>query len=671
MMAVIINRIELENYRQYKKLSLDFLKNNNNNLHVLKAKNGTGKTTFLNAITWCLYGEEKYINIEDKALNLPNEKVIENTEENNIVKVLARIMIKDEDANKTIFFTREARYRIKFNILTKSKKALKESQKFNIAITSTLNVENSQIIDDQVECEQFVNTYFNKAIFDYYFFDGENLKNYFTQSKRETIQNSIFNISQVTLLENTKKRAENLSVIKARKLNRSNPTENNYYEEKLNLEKEILNRTNENKKLEAEITQFVENKLKADEILNNYGPIKFEQKRKIELENYLKKNIEDFNNLRNEQYQFIQEYSVLLRFYPRIKRTYDMICYKEAHDELPPNIDKKEIKEIIDKHLTKCPVCNSEIDDDAIKYLQHLLDETAVSTGTSHQLMKIKSSLEFMLQTIEQFEQNKTRLFNIEKTLREERKSYEDDLSAIHSYLSNFSTEDLEADISTAEKDSKYYENKISANKSTIAQNLGLNKIDNNRLEELEKKLDKLEEKMKEKNELSKQVALLRKITNHYELIKGKIMKVVKDEIEKNTWKTFDAMIWKKHTFKSLSIDDNYQISVLNMNNKEIIGSLSATEYMALAYSFTLAIHEASGKNCPLVVDSPLGRVSDDNREKMARELLKVSRDKQIIMLFTPDEYSSEVQNVYEGNIASIRVLSLSEDESEVCGGNI
>lgn len=146
-------------------------------------------------------------------------------------------------------------------------------------------------------------------------------------------------------------------------------------------------------------------------------------------------------------------------------------------------------------------------------------------------------------------------------------------------------------------------------------------------------------------------------------------MLVVKDEIEKNTWRMFDAMIWKKHTFKSLSIDDRYQISVQNMNNKEMIGSLSATEYMALAYSFTLAIHEASGKNCPLVVDSPLGRVSDENREKMASELLKISKDKQIIMLFTPDEYSEEVKNVYEGNVASIRVLSLSEDESEVNGG--
>ena len=64
-----------------------------------------------------------------------------------------------------------------------------------------------------------------------------------------------------------------------------------------------------------------------------------------------------------------------------------------------------------------------------------------------------------------------------------------------------------------------------------------------------------------------------------------------------------------------------------------------------------------------------MGRVSDENREKMANELLKVAKDKQIIMLFTPDEYSKEVRNVYEGNAASIREFNLNDDESEVEGG--
>jgi len=616
-----------------------------------------------------LYGEEKYINNADKALNLPNEKTIENTEENGFVEVSVRITLNDDDSKKSIVFARKQRYRVNFNVLHKSKKTIQEPQKFTIAITNLFDAENSKIIDDPIECEQFVNTYFNKSIYDYYFFDGENLKNYFTKSKTETIQNSIFNISQVTLLENSKKRTNDLAIKKSREFNRKNPDEVNYYEEKNRLENEINAKIETNKKLETEIIKFSELKAKADDILNNYTPIKVQQKRKQELENYLNKNTKSLTELRNRQYAFIQDYMVLLRFYPRIKKTYEMICYKEAHKELPPNINKKEIKEIVDHHLKNCPVCNSEIDDDAIVYLQKLLDDTSVSTGTSHQLMLIKSSLEEMMEKTLKFKEEKDKLLNDEKTLKEEEKKYEKELAEIHSYLSNYSTDDLEKDIAKAENDSKYYDEKIKEATTKISQNIAYNKRDRDRLNDVEKELDKEEAKRKEKDELAQQVKLLRKVTNAFDTIKQRIMLVVKNEIEKNTWRMFDAMIWKKHTFKSLTINDEYEISVLNMNNKEMIGSMSATEYMALAYSFTLAIHEASGKNCPLVVDSPLGRVSDENREKMANELLKVSKNKQIIMLFTPDEYSDEVRNIYENAAASIRELVLSEDESEINGG--
>ena len=149
-------------------------------------------------------------------------------------------------------------------------------------------------------------------------------------------------------------------------------------------------------------------------------------------------------------------------------------------------------------------------------------------------------------------------------------------------------------------------------------------------------------------------------------VVKKNLMDEIKIEIEKNTWESFKNMIWKKETFYSLEINDEYQMTVKNYNLNDMTGSLSATESMALAYSFTLAIHKTSGRNCPLVVDSPLGRVSDENRVNMAKELLKISKDKQIIMLFTPDEYSSEVADIYDDTVASIRDLSLVSNESEI-----
>lgn len=156
-------------------------------------------------------------------------------------------------------------------------------------------------------------------------------------------------------------------------------------------------------------------------------------------------------------------------------------------------------------------------------------------------------------------------------------------------------------------------------------------------------------------------------IHGQFTKIKNQIMDEMKAEIEKITWTIFDSMIRKKQTFGRIEIDDSYDIAVYNTDGIEMTGSLSATEQMALAYAFTLAIHRASGQNCPHVIDSPLGRVSDDNRENMARALQEVSRDKQIIMLFTPDEYSAAVRKMYDAT-AEVRELSLSEDESYVEG---
>lgn len=91
---------------------------------------------------------------------------------------------------------------------------------------------------------------------------------------------------------------------------------------------------------------------------------------------------------------------------------------------------------------------------------------------------------------------------------------------------------------------------------------------------------------------------------------------------------------------------------------------------MILAYLYTLAMHEAFGYNCSLVIDSPLGRVSGKIRENTADMLLDTSKDKQIIMLFTEDEYSEKIRKLFNGEavMRTIRLLAdnKSWEESEV-----
>ena len=63
-----IERIDLKNYRQFRNVSIDFGKSPNQDLHIIVADNATGKTNLLNAINWCLYGNEPHLSKDSQQL---------------------------------------------------------------------------------------------------------------------------------------------------------------------------------------------------------------------------------------------------------------------------------------------------------------------------------------------------------------------------------------------------------------------------------------------------------------------------------------------------------------------------------------------------------------------------------------------------------------------------
>ena len=77
-----IEEIQFKNFRKYVDTSIKFDKENENDLHVVVAENGAGKTTFLNAMTWCLYNKEPKIKDKDDALPTLNTEISNNSDNN-------------------------------------------------------------------------------------------------------------------------------------------------------------------------------------------------------------------------------------------------------------------------------------------------------------------------------------------------------------------------------------------------------------------------------------------------------------------------------------------------------------------------------------------------------------------------------------------------------------
>ena len=204
-----IDSITIINYRQYKNLEYTFNRATGvqNDMNIIIAKNGVGKSNFLNAITWCLYEEESHLQDKNKALPIVNMSTIEETQENGIMKVQVSINIDVNGEKQTIL--REATYLKKSHTQSKVHKSdshvLIRRMLFDQS-SGTNKLDN--IYDDNARI--LIERLFPKGISQYFFFDNEQMNNYFTTNKGGAIEKAINEISKVTLIQSIINRLKSL-----------------------------------------------------------------------------------------------------------------------------------------------------------------------------------------------------------------------------------------------------------------------------------------------------------------------------------------------------------------------------------------------------------------------------------------------------------------------------
>jgi DNA sulfur modification protein DndD len=123
------------------------------------------------------------------------------------------------------------------------------------------------------------------------------------------------------------------------------------------------------------------------------------------------------------------------------------------------------------------------------------------------------------------------------------------------------------------------------------------------------------------------------------------IMRDTRKEIQEKTQEYFLSLIWKREEYKSVGIDDEYNFSVVHRSDRESLGTLSAGEQQVLALSFVSALTSVSGFNAPLIIDTPLARISGEPRQAIATHLPSYLSGRQLILLVTAEEYTNSVRS--------------------------
>lgn len=639
--------IDVSNYRQYKELKFSFPKNKEHDLHIIIGQNGMGKTNILNAVTWCLYGIESHLGDKSRSLPIFNLEAKKEALENGQDIINVSVCINSEVNGKSVLIRRSIEYKVETDF------PFKDS-----FLITTLDDENNTKIFEDNDARDFINRYMPEKIREYFYFDGEQLHNYFLTGENRRIRDSVYTISQVDMLTRINDRLKNISVKKEREAGKLSPDINKINKEIQDVESQIEMQKNNIVELEKQInisdeiikrnTDYLRGQDNLPDLEKEFQYF-IEQKEKMEKER---------NSLRDEFKYFVQKYKIVLSFYSRVKETLRVINDKESNNHLPPNIDKNFLLKMLEEH--KCLLCERDLSDAEEVKINIILDKISVSSTTSHLLMNIKSELERIIGDAREYKKEKKNLLDRLKANEENLNKIEKSLLNIDNEICKFSDKEQ---VRLWHNERNQHKDLFRLNNQKLGVAISQINKDEEKLLSLKNKLDSEISKLDKCEEINSMISLSKRVKKIVREIENEMMNDVKSRMERRTTEYFDKLVWKKNTYDSISLDENYQLDLIHKDGYSCVGSCSAAEMSLLALSFTLALHEVSGFNSLLFIDTPVARVSDVNRSNFADVLKEVSRGKQIIMTFSPDEYSSEVREIFESHVSTQVKLS-TRDES-------
>lgn len=625
-----IEQINLKNYRQYRDVTIVFSTSDDESLTVIEGANGAGKTNLLNAVTWCLYGREKHLEKKYKGLPLINTATLGELESGKRCGVEVKILMRGRDGKKITVVRSQEFQKLKGH-------QLQEIGNLKFRVFEQVGKEVVSVEDPGYKIGGLI----PESIEEYFFFDGEKLNEYFRSTSGEKIRDAVFKISQLGLLENAIKHLGSKKNDFLKREKDLSPRVKEIKDELTELEelykdhKQELGRFRRDRKEAEEKGNEFSEKLRASPV-ENIGALEEERG---EVRNALSALEENLEGLEQERLDYLIEMSPLIFAYEPITEMKRMIERGEEAGDIPPDYKRSFLEKLLKKG--RC-VCGTDIsgDNGTREEIAKLLQGCSEISDISVELIKEDTSLKLLMGELESFREEQISHGKKIKLLENDRKRRSEEEKKLTEKIGSSDSESvrgwerklaeyrkLERDLSDKIADRKFYTRDTE-------------KEINNLTGELNKELKKEEKHAS----LVRNLNFCDKSLSALEKIKNEIMEDVRKEIEEKTEKQFFSLIWKKGTYKNVRIDENYNISVMDVHGMEGIGTLSAGERQVLALSFIAALNSVSGFDAPIIIDTPLGRISKEPKRNIASNLLNYLKGKQVTLLVTEEEYTPEVR---------------------------
>ena len=645
-----LKKVYIKNYRQFRDVELQFNNNPNKNFTIIKGNNGAGKTTFLNALSWCLYGVEIHDYGDDSSMEICNNKSLNLAEVNANIEV--RVELEFIDDEETLIFRRSKIFRkLDDELNTRA-----FSDKFEVISSE------DDFMPNEDKADYVVENRIPEDVEDYFFFDGARLSHYFQNESNSKIRDAVMELTQLNLvlaLNDNLNKVQKKYIDKQRNiapsLGRANEEIfrlesylNDYNKALKKSEKEIGILSKKLKDVDDELIDMkasdVNTKAKEDKVLRN----EIETNRKK-----YKESLEKRRKLIIENYPYVFSYNYFNKF----------LEYGETTRQkgfIPPKYKRSFLEDMLKEG--KC-ICGVDLNEDGEhrRAIEKLLEETNPLTDNAENVtVAIAHINEVIIKKINKF---KPELEGIKRDIEYYKKimdEKEEKRKVIQGFLAKYSVERVRELTSLKEQ----YEKDI----SNRDQNIGRYKSEIN---SLNKKIGKWKQvKAKEESlsieheEYGKKIEFCKKAIESAKIVGNVLTEEMRRKVEQLTKEKFIKIIWKENEFVDIRLDDDYGIFIKNRTGKEERpGDLSDGEKLSLGLCFMSALHNISGFDLPIVMDTPLGNLDVDLRQNIAKFLPDFVQGKQIILLVTGTEYTEDFRETLLEHIDSEYTIKWSNSE--------
>lgn len=656
----------MKNYRPYRQPPKINFAYGDKNLTIIEGDNDLGKTTFLSAISWCLFDDDELYKKHSKPMcNLEASKELKQGE---ALVVEVEVVMEDNEGND-IIFKRKQKYK-----KTSTGKMRKEGKDDFKARKKTPT--NDVPLGDP---KKYRETRLPDRLQEYFLFDGERLLEWF-KGDTNTVKTEIEKLSQSNLIQKTIERTqtqrEELNDALT-ELNKELAELNEEKEKLISTNKEDLDELKKNKECIEKLTGENE-ELEADLELEGEDPEKL-----LDEINGLKKDIEfnesHLNELKENHLGFLLDNFSRVLSYDLLK-TFRNRKMEENSIDIDLTNDEKHIYSISSKDIDfilnrkKC-MCGHDLNEDELAIdLLSKIREDVIKLENNSKLTDIIRDL---------INDSNDIIYNIPTNFEDKVSEYWTKVNKLDEHLDtkegllkikNDAYNKLQDEVDSENK----IRDKIKNNSKLIEGFKEKNVILQKNIDEFEPEMERIEResyllkmKLGEEKELSDKIDFCDNIVQHCEYLKEELGRRIHKSIENSVNEQFKKIYngdGTRNKYDSVLIDEKFNIS-LRETDGEIVTSInpSSGAQLAVALSFITAINSSSAFKLPQIMDTSMGRWGNRLRKNFAEVMPHLLDNNQLVFLLLDSENSFEFHDKISANIGKEYELEfVTKDETTI-----